>query len=120
MASITSGVFFSTGCARRRAVGSGRPPHPDSSNWWRPGRWCADRAQKSGQHAVAAVAEFHGFQAGIQAALLLVQKTVEQDDGGFISSGDTSKRLASITVGTTGCYDVSAICRWWIAGSVAV
>ena len=39
-------------------------------------------AKKFGQHAVAAVAEFHGFQAGVQAALLLVQQTVEQNDGG--------------------------------------
>jgi hypothetical protein len=40
-------------------------------------------AKKFGQHAVAAVAEFHGFQTGVQAALLLVQQTVEQDDGSF-------------------------------------
>jgi hypothetical protein len=40
-------------------------------------------AKELGQHAVATVAELHGFQTGVQAALLLVQQTVEQDDGGF-------------------------------------
>jgi hypothetical protein len=40
-------------------------------------------AKKCGQHAVAAVAESHGFQTGIQAALLLIQQAVEQDNGCF-------------------------------------
>jgi hypothetical protein len=40
-------------------------------------------AKKLGQHAVAAVAELQGFQSGVQAALLLVQQTVKQNDGGF-------------------------------------
>jgi len=38
-------------------------------------------AKKSGQHAVTTVAEFHGFKAGVQAALLLVQAACALHDG---------------------------------------
>ena len=83
MASITSGVFF-----HRLAPGA---VLSDPANRHiliqqlvaAAGDGVRIEAQKSGQHGVAAMAEFHGFQAGVQAALLLIQKTVEQDDGGF-------------------------------------
>ena len=48
-----------------------------------PGDGVRVEAQEFRQHAVAAVAEFEGLQTGIQAALLLVQQAVKQDDGGF-------------------------------------
>src|SRR5262245_56704205 len=41
------------------------------------------QAEEAGQSRVAAVAQFDGFQAGEKAALLLVQQTVEQQDGGL-------------------------------------
>ena len=83
VASITSGVFFPPACARRRTVGSGRPRRPAPATGGAAGDGVRIEAQKSGEHAVAAVAEFHGFQSGIQAALLLVQQAVEQNDGSF-------------------------------------
>ena len=41
------------------------------------------QAEKLGQHRVAAVAKFERFQTSVQAALLLIQQTVKQDDGCF-------------------------------------
>jgi hypothetical protein len=40
-------------------------------------------AEECSQDAVAAVPQFDGFQAGEETALLLVQQTVEQQDGGL-------------------------------------
>jgi hypothetical protein len=37
---------------------------------------------------VAATAEFEGLQSGIEAALLLVEQTAEQEDGGFHFLGE--------------------------------
>jgi hypothetical protein len=39
------------------------------------------QAQKFGQDTIAAVPQLDGFQAGEQAALLLIQQTVEQHNG---------------------------------------
>jgi len=39
--------------------------------------------EEVGQLAVAATAQLEGLQAGIEAALLLVEQTVEQEDSGF-------------------------------------
>jgi hypothetical protein len=83
MASITSGVFF-----HQFAPGAGLPDPADLDILIQQlaaaaGDGVRIEAQELGQHAVAAVAEFHGFQTGVQAALLLVQQTVKQDDGGF-------------------------------------
>jgi hypothetical protein len=39
--------------------------------------------EKVGQLTIAATAQFERFQSGIQAALLLVQQTVKQEDGGL-------------------------------------
>ena len=70
---------------------------------------------------IAAVAEFHGFQAGVQAALLLVQKTVEQDDGGVHLIG---RHFQTVGIDHRGnglvATDVSRYCRWWMTGSVEV
>ena len=83
MASITSGVFF-----HRLAPGTGLSDAADLDILIQQlaaaaGDGVRIEAKKFGQHAVAAVAELQGFQTGVQAALLLVQQTVEQDDGGF-------------------------------------
>jgi hypothetical protein len=83
MASITSGVFF-----HRFTSGTGLSDAADCNILIQQlaaaaGDGVGIEAQKFGQQTVAAVAELHGFQAGVQAALLLVQQTVEQDDGGF-------------------------------------
>ena len=78
-------------------------------------------AKKFGQHAVAAVAEFHGFQTGVQAALLLVQQTVEQDDGGFhligrhFQAGGIDNRGNGLVA--TTCQRLS-LADGWIDGSV--
>jgi len=40
-------------------------------------------AEEFGQNVIAAVSQLDGFQAGEEAALLLVQQTVEQQDGGL-------------------------------------
>ena len=83
MASITWGVFF-----HRFAPGAGVSDPADRDILIQQlataaGEGVGIEAEKFGQQAVAAVAKFHGFQAGVQAALLLVPPTVEQDDGGF-------------------------------------
>jgi hypothetical protein len=39
--------------------------------------------EKVGQLAVAATAQLEGLQPGIEAALLLIEQTVEQQNGGF-------------------------------------
>ena len=79
-----------------------------------------DRGPETQAHAVAAVAQLHGFQTGVRAALLLVQQTVEQDDGGFNLIGDTSRRTASTTVGTDRLLRRVRRCRWRMAGSMEV
>jgi hypothetical protein len=43
--------------------------------------------EEIGQLTIAATAQFERLQSGIQAALLLVQQTVEQQDGGFYFLG---------------------------------
>ena len=83
MASITSGVFF-----HRLAPGAGLSDPADLDVLLQQlaapaGDGVRIEAQKFGEHAVAAVAEFQGFQSGVQAALLLVQQAVEQNDGSF-------------------------------------
>ena len=83
MAVITSGVFF-----HRFASGAGLSDAADCDILIQQlpaatGDSVRIEVKKFTQHAVAAMAELHGFQAGVQAALLLVQQTVEQDDGGF-------------------------------------
>jgi hypothetical protein len=40
-------------------------------------------AEELGQNGIAAVAEFHGFQAGEQTTLLLVKQAIEKQNGGF-------------------------------------
>ena len=78
-------------------------------------------AKKFGQHAVAAVAELHGFQTGVQAALLLVQQTVEQDDGGFhligrhFQTGGIDNRGNGLVA--TTCQRLS-LADGWIDGGV--
>jgi len=83
MASITSGVFF-----HRFAPGAGVSDSTDLDILIQQlaaaaGDGVRIEAEKFSQHAVATVAEFHGFQTGIQAALLLIQQAIEQDNGGF-------------------------------------
>jgi hypothetical protein len=83
MASITSGVFF-----QRFAPGAGLadPADLDILIQQLPtaaGDGVRIKAKKLGQQAVAAMAKLHGFQPGKQGALLLIQQTVEQDDGRF-------------------------------------
>ena len=41
------------------------------------------QVKKVGQLTIAAMAQFERFQSGIQAALLFVQQTIEQEDSGF-------------------------------------
>jgi len=78
-------------------------------------------AKKFAQHAVAAAAELHGFQAGVQAALLLVQQTVEQDDGGFhligrhFQTGGIDNRGNGLVA--TTCETLS-LAGGWIDGSI--
>jgi hypothetical protein len=78
-------------------------------------------AKKFGQHAVAAVAEFHRFQTGVQAALLLVQQAVEQDDGGFhligrhFQTGGIDNRGHGLVA--TTCQTLS-LPGGWIDGSI--
>ena len=70
------------------------------------------QAEKLGQFLIAAVPHFERFQAGVQAALLFIQQTVEQNNGGFqFVRGDlgracTLRRLSSW--------------RWRLAGSSEV
>lgn len=40
-------------------------------------------AKELGQNAIAAVSQFHGLQACEQATLLLVEQSVEKQNGGF-------------------------------------
>ncbi|MGH9454102.1 MAG: hypothetical protein ACRD2O_09065 [Terriglobia bacterium] len=47
------------------------------------GRGVGIEIEESGQLAIAATAWLERFQSGIQTALLLVQQTVEPEDGGF-------------------------------------
>ncbi len=47
------------------------------------GHGVRSEVEEVGQLAIAAAAQFERFQSGIQAALLLVQQAVEQEDGGF-------------------------------------
>jgi hypothetical protein len=121
MASITSGIFFPPTCARRRAVGSGRPRHPDPATVGAAGDGVRIEAKKFGQHAVSAAAELHGFQTGVQAALLLVQQTVEQDDGGFhlierhFQTGGIDHRGNGLVA--TTCQRLT-LADGWIDGSV--
>jgi hypothetical protein len=71
-------------------------------------------AKKFGQYAVAAVAEFQGFQT-------VVQQTVEQDDGGFhligrhFQAGDIDNRGNGLVA--TTCQRLS-LADGWIDGSV--
>ena len=41
------------------------------------------KIEKIGQLAVAATAQLEGLQSGIEAALLLIEQTVKQQNGGF-------------------------------------
>ena len=41
------------------------------------------QTKESSQNAVAAVAEFERLQSGVQTALLFIEQTIEQDDGGL-------------------------------------
>jgi hypothetical protein len=51
------------------------------------------QAEKLGQFLVAAMPELERFQAGVQAALLFIQQTIEQNNGGFqFVWGDFQKR----------------------------
>ena len=121
MASITSGVFFPPLYVRRRTVGSADLDILIQQLAAAAGDGVRIEAQKFGQHAVAAVAEFHGFQTGVQAALLLVQQTVEQDDGGFHFIG-RHFQAGGIDHGGNGlvattCQTLS-LPRGWIGGSI--
>ena len=121
MASITSGVFF-----HRFAPGAGLSDPADLDILIQQlvaaaGDGVRIEAKKFGQQAVAAVAEFHGFQAGVQAALLLVQQTVEQDDGGFhligghFQTGGIDNRGNGLVA--TTCQTLSVVGDW-IDGSI--
>jgi hypothetical protein len=122
MASITSGVFFPPVCAP--GAGLSDPADRDiliQQLVAAAGDGVRIEAQKFGQHAVAAVAEFHGFQAGVQAALLLVQKTVEQDYGGFHLIG---RHFQTVGIDHRGNALVATTCQrlslvdGWIDGSI--
>jgi hypothetical protein len=83
IASITSGVFFNRFAP---AAGLSNPADLDiliQQLAAAAGDGVRIEAQKFGQHGVAAMAEFHGFQTSVQAALPFVQQTVEQNDGTF-------------------------------------
>ena len=121
MASITSGVFF-----HRFTSGAGLPDPADLDILIQQlaaaaGDGVGIEAQEFGQHAVATVAKSHGFQAGIQAALLLVQQTVEQDDGGFHFIGRHFQTGGIDHCGNgliaTTCQTLS-LPRDWIGGSI--
>ena len=78
-------------------------------------------AEKFGQHAVAAVTEFHGFQTGIQAALLLIQQAIEQDDSGLHLIG---RHFQTGGINNRGNRLVAAACQAlslagdWIDGGI--
>src|SRR5436190_17013326 len=108
MASITSGVFF-----HRLAPGTGLSDPADRHILIQQlvaaaGDGVRIEAKKFGQYAVAAVAEFHGFQTGVQAALLLVQQTVEQDDGSFHLIG---RHLQPVSIDHRGNGLVATTCE---------
>jgi hypothetical protein len=121
MASITAGVFF-----HRFAPGAGLAYPADLNILIQQlaaaaGDGVRIEAQKFGQHGVAAVAQFHRFQTGIQAALLLVQQTVEQDNGGFHLIG---RHFQTGGIGNRGNRPVVPTCQrlslagGWIDGSI--
>jgi hypothetical protein len=60
--------------------------------------------EEVGQLAIAATAQLERLQSGIQAALLLVQQTVEQEDGGFHFLLGSTCALAAVSI---GCDSVS-------------
>ena len=116
MASITWGVFF-----HRLAPGTGLSDPADLDILIQQlaaaaGDGVRIEAKEFGQHAVAAMAEFHGFQTGVQAALLFVQQTVEQDDGSFhligrhFQAGGIDHRGNGLV--TTTCQTLSSVGDW--------
>ena len=121
MASITSGVFF-----HRFAPGTGLSDPADLDILIQQLAAAARdgvriEAKKSGQQAVAAVAEFHGFQTGVQAALLLVQQAEEENDGGFHLIG---RHFQTRGIDNRGNGLVATTCQrlslagGWIDGSI--
>ncbi len=121
MASITSGVFF-----HRLAPGAGLSDAADRNILIQQlapaaGDGVRIETQKFGQHTVATVAEFHGFQTCVQAALLLVQQAVEQDDGGFHLIG---RHLQTGGIDNCGNGLAAATCQrlslagGWVDGSI--
>ncbi len=83
MASIISGVFFPAVCA---TAGFARPADLDiliHQLLAATGNGMRVQAEKLGQDRIASVTKLQRFQTGVQAALLFIQHTLEQDDGCF-------------------------------------
>ena len=77
------GGFFSTGCVRRRNGECASRHILIKQLLASAGDGVRIQAEELGEHGIAAMSQFDGFQTGEEAALLLVEQAVEEQDGGF-------------------------------------
>jgi hypothetical protein len=79
--------------------------------------------EKVGQLAIAATAQLERFQAGIEAALLLIEQTVEQEDGGFHFPGGNLQQGRIHPGGQelhgTACQELASL-DGWVHGHIEV